>query len=590
MPFKSQAQRRFMFAKHPKMAEEFAAATPKNAPLPEHVAKKMADGGEVQNPDMGASIDPNFNPNDSSIRNEQGLETPPEVLAALAAIIGMPGGQRAVAEAGDALGGGSTDTLAARLAKSNLDQTSWERQMANQPGFKLDFSNTARNAGRGMPGNLGQNAPEMEGVAGQVGESWSDIRPFIKGQMGKGTPNEMTIWGVKGNPESIAKLGYGPNPGSIPESVLKAKGILPNVMQTAPQGYMYAHGGEVKPMEKRGMKEEVGNYAFGGETNPKHETLSAMENNPTAGFADGGDVSAVLAQLAQMPTSPSSFDVSGGVSTTPAVNLPPQIGGPSLAMPSAANNYSFLQPSQSPTPAPTPAMPPTPPPTPTPIPQPQTPSIGQVSQQLNSTPPTDYNFYKDISAEDRAKLYQQLTERQKSPGSMIASGLGGLGDAIARSYGGQNTNYQKDIMANQEAQKQGAVGAMDTQRQQKMQDLQGQMAMQKADPKSPVSQGYRQMFKQITGKQPGSNMSAAMIESTFPEYAKIIDAQLTAGASRMGHEVEAAKNIEGAGMFQGLRNLFNPAEAQAQTRLEELAGSKPPAGPSQAGWGMKRVK
>jgi hypothetical protein len=81
-----------------------------------------------------------------------------------------------------------------------------------------------------------------------------------------------------------------------------------------------------------------------------------------------------------------------------------------------------------------------------------------------------------------------------------------------------------------------------------------------------------------------------MIEATFPEYAKIIDAQLTAGASRMGHEVEAAKNIESGGMFQGLKNMFNPAEKQAQTRLEELAGVKPQAGPSQAGWGMKRVK
>jgi hypothetical protein len=58
----------------------------------------------------------------------------------------------------------------------------------------------------------------------------------------------------------------------------------------------------------------------------------------------------------------------------------------------------------------------------------------------------------------------------------------------------------------------------------------------------------------------------------------------------MGHQVEAAKNIEGGGMFQGLKNIFNPAEKQAQTRLEELSGSKSPAGPSQAGWGMKRVK
>jgi hypothetical protein len=39
MPFKSQAQRRFMHAEHPELAEEFEAATPKGAKLPEHVGK-----------------------------------------------------------------------------------------------------------------------------------------------------------------------------------------------------------------------------------------------------------------------------------------------------------------------------------------------------------------------------------------------------------------------------------------------------------------------------------------------------------------------------------------------------------------------
>lgn len=34
MPFESQAQRRFLFAKHPKVAKEFASKTPPNANLP----------------------------------------------------------------------------------------------------------------------------------------------------------------------------------------------------------------------------------------------------------------------------------------------------------------------------------------------------------------------------------------------------------------------------------------------------------------------------------------------------------------------------------------------------------------------------
>lgn len=42
MPFKSEAQRRFMWAKHPQMAREFQDATPKDADLPEHVKSKKA--------------------------------------------------------------------------------------------------------------------------------------------------------------------------------------------------------------------------------------------------------------------------------------------------------------------------------------------------------------------------------------------------------------------------------------------------------------------------------------------------------------------------------------------------------------------
>src|SRR5258708_39505888 len=55
MPFESEAERRFMFAKHPKIAEEFAKSTPKGADLPEHVksSETMAEGGIVDEKDGG---------------------------------------------------------------------------------------------------------------------------------------------------------------------------------------------------------------------------------------------------------------------------------------------------------------------------------------------------------------------------------------------------------------------------------------------------------------------------------------------------------------------------------------------------------
>lgn len=40
MPFKSKAQARFMYAKHPELAEEFSSKTKSIKALPEHVKKK----------------------------------------------------------------------------------------------------------------------------------------------------------------------------------------------------------------------------------------------------------------------------------------------------------------------------------------------------------------------------------------------------------------------------------------------------------------------------------------------------------------------------------------------------------------------
>ena len=40
MPFKSQAQRRLLFATHPDLAMRWQKETPKNKKLPEHVQRK----------------------------------------------------------------------------------------------------------------------------------------------------------------------------------------------------------------------------------------------------------------------------------------------------------------------------------------------------------------------------------------------------------------------------------------------------------------------------------------------------------------------------------------------------------------------
>ena len=44
MPFKSQAQRKWMHANHPEMAKRWEKETPKGAKLPKKTAKKKSDG------------------------------------------------------------------------------------------------------------------------------------------------------------------------------------------------------------------------------------------------------------------------------------------------------------------------------------------------------------------------------------------------------------------------------------------------------------------------------------------------------------------------------------------------------------------
>jgi hypothetical protein len=44
MPMKSQAQRGYLWAKHPEIAQEFEDATPKGKRLPQHVGKHKGKG------------------------------------------------------------------------------------------------------------------------------------------------------------------------------------------------------------------------------------------------------------------------------------------------------------------------------------------------------------------------------------------------------------------------------------------------------------------------------------------------------------------------------------------------------------------
>ena len=398
------------------------------------------------------------------------------------------------------------------------------------------------------------------------------------------------------------------------------------------------------------MKQEKEKFAFGGETNPKHETLSAMENNPSAGFADGGEVkkddsdNGTLVGLRELlraaaagessspvkdvvkedkahvdPNAPAinrqmladGGDVSdadataamiaGGDPSQSGLTRPTTIGPTTMPLPqpqispwlmsalskaaapaNAANAAQLGLQVPSPQPAPMggapQGMPPVPPQGAT-----QAPAIQQILQKLQQTPNTNYDFYKNMNAGDRAALLQKLTAQQHSGGNLAASAAGGLGDAIARSYGHQNTNYQNDIEAKAQSVKEQAIGAMDTERAQKMQDMSANMALQENDPTSPYSSGMRQFVTSFTGKQVPSGVSASMLKANFGDIAKIFDSQVHAATEKAGQKVEAGKAVAGQTLFQRVANALSPNVGEKS--LEDTAGNGA-APASGSGWSV----
>lgn len=60
MPFKSKAQAKYMYAKHPQMANEFAEKTPSMAKLPEKVEDKPKHAGKGTRARLDTSAERNF--------------------------------------------------------------------------------------------------------------------------------------------------------------------------------------------------------------------------------------------------------------------------------------------------------------------------------------------------------------------------------------------------------------------------------------------------------------------------------------------------------------------------------------------------
>ena len=115
------------------------------------------------------------------------------------------------------------------------------------------------------------------------------VQPFIKGIQKSPNGNEIKIWGVRGDPDEIAKLGYGTDPGSVPEHILRGKGLLPeqvNVPQNAPNAY--ADGGLIEKI--KGDKSEAQKADDIDPVIPATPPTAVTSTDTAKGYAQGGKV------------------------------------------------------------------------------------------------------------------------------------------------------------------------------------------------------------------------------------------------------------------------------------------------------------
>ncbi len=215
----------------------------------------------------------------------------------------------------------------------------------------------------------------------------------------------------------------------------------------------------------------------------------------------------------------------------------------------------------------------------------------KAAQTAQTIAPTQPGIYQGISAQDRANLMQQLIAQKSSPGMLAAKGIAGLGDAVTSAFGKQPTQALQGIRQNEQQNIEQRTGVMDTERQQKLQDLQANMTQQENDPKSAYSVGMRQFVGSFLGKAVPSGVSASMLKSSFGDIAKIFDAQVQAHSQHEQHVVESGKALQDEPIWhKWLSNIAPGLETQTagEKALEGVAGIKAEAPAATGGWKVVR--
>jgi len=217
-------------------------------------------------------------------------------------------------------------------------------------------------------------------------------------------------------------------------------------------------------------------------------------------------------------------------------------------------------------------------------PAPSAPPMNKMMQNLKQTPDTNPSIYQGINADQRAALYKQLLDKQSSGGNLAAQAVGGIGDAISNSFGGQHNNFQNETRDIAAKNTENRIGSVDTQRQQKIQDMSAQMQQQSNDPNSPLSKAVRDLAEKSTGKKMPSMMPASMLEKLIPGIGELAMKQLATAEMASYHNKEIgesqANRKEKEDVYASehpILNWMNPVQGASDSKT-----------PSSNGWKIKR--
>lgn len=227
------------------------------------------------------------------------------------------------------------------------------------------------------------------------------------------------------------------------------------------------------------------------------------------------------------------------------------------------------------------------------------PPLSATAATMNQTPDTNYDFYKDVGSDQRAALYQQLLDKQNSGGNLMAQAAGGIGDAISNSFGGQHNNFQNEAAGIAAKNTENRIGQVDTQRAQKLQDMQGNQEMMMNDPKGPFAEGMRAILKSQGVPIPSGMSAAIMLKALGPlgelsykqammgmQAPKITEEINRSKASTTNQETErrhnAAKGLQDRPWYQKAFEAATPFKSDAtkemQSELKEQGAAPQGAG------------